>query len=418
MNRIDGLIMRLCPDGVRLRTLGEIGELVRGNGMPKTDFKDTGVGAIHYGQIYTYYGTWTTKAISFVAPETAARLAKVDPGDVIITNTSENLEDVGKAVAWLGNEQIVTGGHATVFKHSQNPKFIAYWFQSAGFDAQRRRIATGTKVIDISAKALSKVKMPVPPPVIQDEIVSILDKMENLEARLEGQLQAELELRTRQYAYCRDALWSPPADAEWLTVRLGDVVDLQVGYAFKSNEFSSELGGTKLLRGDNIGQGRLKVQSYKRWMRSAGDGLERYELKPGDVVLAMDRPWIPAGLKWAKIDKADLPLLLVQRVARLRGLPRVLDQDFLASVVGSPAFTRHVLDVQSGNTVPHISGRQIENFSFQLPPVADQIRLAAVVHKFDALVHELSIGILAEIRSRQQQYAYYRDRLLTFEEAA
>lgn len=40
-------------------------------------------------------------------------MAKVDPGDLIVTNTSENIEDVCKAVAWLGNEQIVTGGHAT-----------------------------------------------------------------------------------------------------------------------------------------------------------------------------------------------------------------------------------------------------------------------------------------------------------------
>ncbi len=144
MSRIDDLIEQLCPSGVPVRSLAQIGRLVRGNGLPKTDFTGAGVGAIHYGQIYTYYGTWANETISFVAPETAARLAKVDPGDVIITNTSENLEDVGKAVAWLGTEQIVTGGHATVFKHSENPKFIAYWFQTPEFFAQKKRLATGT----------------------------------------------------------------------------------------------------------------------------------------------------------------------------------------------------------------------------------------------------------------------------------
>lgn len=75
MSRIHDLIAKHCPGGVPFRALGEIGELVRGNGMPKTDFTESGVGAIHYGQIYTYYGTWTTKTRSFVAPETAARLA-------------------------------------------------------------------------------------------------------------------------------------------------------------------------------------------------------------------------------------------------------------------------------------------------------------------------------------------------------
>ena len=109
MSRIGDLIRELCPHGVEFQALGEIGKLVRGNGMPKSDFVDSGVGCIHYGQIYTYYRTWTTTTISFVPPEKAAKLAKVDPGDLIITNTSENLEDVCKTVAWLGDEQIVTG---------------------------------------------------------------------------------------------------------------------------------------------------------------------------------------------------------------------------------------------------------------------------------------------------------------------
>lgn len=41
--------------GVEWLPLGEIGKLVRGNGLPKTDFTENGVPAIHYGQIYTYY---------------------------------------------------------------------------------------------------------------------------------------------------------------------------------------------------------------------------------------------------------------------------------------------------------------------------------------------------------------------------
>ncbi|MFC8270443.1 restriction endonuclease subunit S [Streptomyces cinereoruber] len=206
MSPINNLIQQLSPNGVAFKELGEIAELVRGNGMPKSDFTESGIGAIHYGQIYTYYGTWTTKTISFVAPETARKLAKVDPGDVIITNTSENLEDVGKAVAWLGDEQIVTGGHATVLKHDEDPKFVAYWLQSPGFQIQKKRHATGTKVIDVSAKSLAKIKIPVPPTEVQREIVRVLDSFSALEAELEAELQAELQARRRQYAYYRDKL--------------------------------------------------------------------------------------------------------------------------------------------------------------------------------------------------------------------
>jgi len=95
--------MEKLLDGVEVewKALGDVGELIRGNGLPKADFTESGIPAIHYGQIYTYYGTFTTETKSFVSPETAEKLKKVNKGDVVITNISENLEDVGKAVVYL-----------------------------------------------------------------------------------------------------------------------------------------------------------------------------------------------------------------------------------------------------------------------------------------------------------------------------
>ncbi|MGO2081764.1 restriction endonuclease subunit S, partial [Glutamicibacter arilaitensis] len=190
MSHLGELIEKLCPNGIRRAKLGDVTTLLRGNGMPKTMLTDTGVGAIHYGQIYTRYGTWTDRTLSYVSPEDAKKLTKADHGDIIVTNTSENLEDVGKAVAWLGNSQIVTGGHATVIKHDFEPNFLSYWFQTPDFFDQKTKLATGTKVIDVSAKQLEKVEVPVPPIEIQREIVRILNEFSKLEAELEAELEA------------------------------------------------------------------------------------------------------------------------------------------------------------------------------------------------------------------------------------
>ena len=59
---------------VKIMTLGEIGTFVRGSGLQKKDFTPTGVGCIHYGQIYTYYGTYAKKTKSFVTKEIAEKL--------------------------------------------------------------------------------------------------------------------------------------------------------------------------------------------------------------------------------------------------------------------------------------------------------------------------------------------------------
>lgn len=127
------------------KLIGEVCELVRGSGLPKADFTESGVPAIHYGQIYTYYGVSTTSTLSFVSSDTASKLKKVNNGDVIITNTSENLEDVGKSLVYLGNEQAVTGGHATILRPSSMilGKYFAYFTQTKEFADKKRKYAKG-----------------------------------------------------------------------------------------------------------------------------------------------------------------------------------------------------------------------------------------------------------------------------------
>lgn len=187
------------------KTLGEIGTLKRGNGLQKKDFTQSGVGCIHYGQIYTFYGTFAHKTKSFVSDDLAPRLTKVNYGDIIITTTSENVSDVCKAVAWLGNE-IVTGGHAAVLTHNENPKYISYCLQSDFFFKQKKKFARGTKVIEISTNQLAKIKIPVPDRTAQDYIVRKLDSFDELINDLFVGLPAEINARKKQYEYYRNKL--------------------------------------------------------------------------------------------------------------------------------------------------------------------------------------------------------------------
>jgi type I restriction enzyme, S subunit len=96
----------------------------------------------------------------------------------------------------------------------------------------------------------------------------------------------------------------------------------------------------------------------------------------------MDRPWIEAGLKFACVSERDLPCLLVQRVARLRAKTN-LDQKYLRYVIASRAFTNHILGIQTGTAVPHISGGQIKSYRLRLPPFATQRRIADILGALD-----------------------------------
>ena len=189
-------------------SLSELGTFTRGSGLQKKDFTPTGVGCIHYGQIYTYYGTYTYKTKSFVSHEFAQHARKAKYGDLVIATTSENDEDVCKAVVWLGDEDIAISSDACFYTHTLNPKYVAYYFQTEQFQKQKRSFITGTKVRRVNANDLAKIKIPVPPLVEQERIVSILDKFDSLTNSISEGLPKEIELRRKQYEYYRNKLLS------------------------------------------------------------------------------------------------------------------------------------------------------------------------------------------------------------------
>lgn len=167
------------------------------------------------------------------------------------------------------------------------------------------------------------------------------------------------------------------------TVRLGDVTNLAFGNAFQSSLFSEEPVGPRLLRGDNIGFGGTRWTQTKYWPEELSRGLQHLSLSVGDVVLAMDRPWLAAGLKYAFVRTDDLPALLVQRTARLRGGNR-LDQGYLRWVLASRDFAEYVLAIQTGTTIPHISGRQIADYPVPwLPSIMEQRAIASILGWLD-----------------------------------
>ena len=191
---------------VKWKKMSEVGTFIRGNGLQKKDFTESGVGCIHYGQIYTKFNTFTDKTLTYCSENVARKLTPVHPGDLIIACTSENVEDVCKTVAWLGKEDIVTGGHACVFSHHENPKYIAYLLQTENFFQQKKKYARGVKVIDIKVADLQKITLPIPSLEEQHRIVSILDRFESLTTSLQSGLPAEIAARRQQYEHYRDKL--------------------------------------------------------------------------------------------------------------------------------------------------------------------------------------------------------------------
>jgi len=184
----------------------------------------------------------------------------------------------------------------------------------------------------------------------------------------------------------------------WKKSKLGLYIDLLIGYPFKSKDYIYEKSGIRLIRGDNVIQGKIRWNDVKRWEIKKDSNIKKYYLKEKDFVIAMDRTWVKSGLKASLITSNDIPSLLVQRVARLRS-KNGLYRNFLPNLIRSHKFEQYVKGVQTETAVPHISSLQIKEFSILLPPLPEQKAIAELLSTWDETI-EKSKRLIVEKEKR------------------
>ncbi len=165
----------------------------------------------------------------------------------------------------------------------------------------------------------------------------------------------------------------------WIKTTIGDEVIFQTGFSFQSEFFTETPPGIRLARGMNVKEGEFFWSNQSRYWPQVTPDIEQYLLRVGDVLIGMDGSKV--GKNWVRVRAADLPCLLVQRVARLREADSI-GQNFIALLIGSTTFRDFVEAVKTGTSIPHISGGQIKGYSFLRPPCDDN----RIFQRFESLV--------------------------------
>ena len=388
------LLERLL-DGVAVewKALGELGEFIRGSGLQKSDFTDSGIGCIHYGQIYTFYGDYAYQTKSFVSSTLATKLRKAQKNDLIIATTSENIEDVCKTLVWLGEEEVCVSGETYIFKHNQNPKYLAYYLKTPSFFDFKKRNRTGTKVIRVHGDRLATFQIPIPCPdkpdrslAIQAEIVRILDTFTELTA----ELTAELSDRKKQYNYYRDRLLTfEEGEVEWKPLE-----DLAENLDFMRKPVTSGLRDS----GEIPYYGASGIVDYVKDYIFDGDFLLVSE--DGANLVARNTPiaFSISGKSW------------VNNHAHILKFNTYAERRYIEYYLNSIDLTPYI----SGAAQPKLNQKNLNSIKIPNPSPHEKERIVAILDKFDTLTTSIREGLPREIALRQQQYEYYRDLLLSF----
>ncbi|HHK2183263.1 TPA: restriction endonuclease subunit S [Pseudomonas aeruginosa] len=187
----------------------------------------------------------------------------------------------------------------------------------------------------------------------------------------------------------------------WQWARKAEVFSFLNGYAFKSEWFRPE--GIRLLRNVNVSHGVINWKENVCISEEQAAEFQGFLLSENDVVLTLDRPIISTGLKYAVIRSADLPCLLLQRVAKIAPHAGAVTVSYLSAWLNSRFFVDSI-DPGRSNGVPHISTNQVASMPFALPPLAEQHRIVAKVDQLMALCDQLKAR-LNQARQVHEQLA-------------
>jgi len=406
VSKLDELLRELCPDGVEYKKLGEIATISRGGNFQKKDFLTEGVPCIHYGQIYTKYGLFADKTFTFISEECAKKQKMAQPNDIVMAVTSENIEDVCKCLAWLGDEPVAVSGHSAIIHHHQNAKYLVYYFHSQMFFAQKRKLAHGTKVIEVTPDALVDIALPVPPVEVQREIVRILDNFTNLTA----ELTAELTARKTQYAYYRDNLLT--TKPQWNHVKILDMLSQPITDGpHTTPQFVQN--GVPFISVDSIWDGKIHFEKRRGYITEEFDEecCKKYKPQKNDVYM------VKSGSTTGKVAfvDTDIRFNIWSPLAAMR-VNEKNSARFLFYLLQTERVQKQVKAKSSHGSQPNLGMRELEQFEVDIPPLDVQNRIVNVLDNFEKICSDLNIGLPAEIEARQKQYEYYRDKLLTFAE--
>ncbi|MBR1728573.1 MAG: restriction endonuclease subunit S [Selenomonadaceae bacterium] len=359
MSRLNDLIDKLCPHGVEFKTLGEIIQTITPTlKIKRNEYKKTG-------------------NVPIISQE----------------------EEYISGYCNLNDKNIYKDKYVLFGDHSEHIKFVDFAFVQGAdglkiFKCDESKIITKYLYYAICNfykrhdnyerhfKYLIELLIPVPPIEVQKEIVRILDKFADGQTGLIDLLKEELTLRKKQYEYYRDKLLTFD-DVEFK--KLGEIAKIKHGKDYR-----------------HLGVGEIPVYG--------SGGIMTYV-----DTFAYDKPTVllPRKGSISNIFFVDKPFWNVDTIYYTEIDENIILPKFFYYLICK----EHIEKLNTSNAArPALTREVLNKIKIPIPPLDEQERIVNILDRFDKLCNDLSEGLPAEIKFRQQQYEYYRDKLLTFNE--
>ena len=406
MSKLQELIRELCPDGVEYKMLGEVSEFRAGWGFPESEQgKTDGKYPFYKVSDMNSSDVFMDVANNYISEEISIKLrCKPAPkGTIIFPKIGATMGTNKKRI--LTKDSCYDNNVMGLIAKSSviNGMFLYYYFSRF----KLMDFAKGTGAVpSLDTNKLKRLLIPIPPLEVQNEIVRIFDHFTNLAA----ELQAELQARKEQYEYYRNKLLA------------FDKTGTQSVTWMKMSEIGTFIRGKRFVRTDIVNDGipcihygdiytyyGLYATKSKGSLRSELASRMRYAQKNDVVIVAAgeNKEDIGIGLAW-----------LGEKPAAVHDACFIFRSDlypqYISHYLRSNYYHKQIIKYVSEGKICSISAKGLGNAIIPIPSYEEQVRIATLLNNFDVLVSDLSQDLPAEIAAVQEQYEYYRNKILSF----
>lgn len=401
MSKLENLIKKLSPNGVEYKELKEICEFRNGYTFESSRFLKSGDAIIRIANIFD--GKVNLENAKYFNksdyPNCNFEKFIVKKNDILIAMSGSSVGKIGiynyDCVAYL-NQRV--GKFLIKDKKVLNNRFLYHYLLSN--EKTFHFLADNGPQINLSARKILKVKIPIPHLEIQEEIVKILDKFTEVKNELENELKKEFENRKRQYEFYRNSLMNFGDDVEWK--KLGEVSEIYDGTHYTPKYVQN---GVKFVSVKNINS------LYETDKFISVEDYNKFKIKPQKNDLFMTRIGIVG--KSSIIIKNE-PLAYYVSLALIRVKYKLLPK-FLHYYIGSNFFKKELSKRTIHSAIPvKINLKDIGKCSLPIPNISQQEKIISILDRFDELNKEIYNELNLEIYHRKKQYEFFRKKLFSF----
>lgn len=362
----------VIPEDWQIVLMRSLGKFSKGQGISKDEAVSGEIPCVRYGEIYTHHNDIIRLFNSRISVEVARRSKRLSKGDLLFAGSGETKEEIGKCVAFVGEEEAYAGGDIVIFTPNKgSSRFFGYLFNSPIIAHQKASKGQGDAIVHISSSALSSIRVPLPPTLTEQE--SIAEALSYTDAFIESLEQLIAKKRQIKQGAMQELLTGkrrlPGFSKEWETKPLGDVAEITMGQSPSSANYNSKGEGLPLI------QGNADIFNRKTIKRVFTTEITRRG-KCGDIIMSVRAPV-------GEVSRAEFDICLGRGVCAIR-----YSNNFLYHTLISKESTWAKLS--KGSTFDSVNSADVKAFDIELPTdSAEQEAIATILSDMDAEITAL-----------------------------